>query len=256
MILCLDIGNTHVFGGFFSDNRLELTFRYPTQTACSSDQFGLFVKSFLREHNVSPDGVRAAIMGSVVPSLDYSISSACMKYFRVSPLVLRLGVRTGLKAKVKEPATMGADRIATAVGASDRFPSHDLIICDFGTATTVGVVSREKEFLGGVIMPGIRISMESLANATAKLAPVEIVRPRQALGKTTESNIQAGLYFGQLAATRDIIARLRNEAGFGSDTKVIGTGGYAHLFEEEELFSENIPNLVLFGLHVILKRNL
>ncbi|MBI2602406.1 MAG: type III pantothenate kinase [Deltaproteobacteria bacterium] len=256
MILCLDIGNTHIFGGFFSDDQLKLSFRYPTQNACSSDQFGLFVKSFLREHETDPGCVKAVILGSVVPSLDYSISSACVKYFGITPLVLRLGVRTGLKAKVKEPATVGADRIATAVGASELFPHQDLIICDFGTATTVGAVSKDKEFLGGVIMPGIRISMEALSSATAKLAPVEILKPAFALGKTTESNIQAGLYFGQLAAAREVIARLKEEAHFASDTKVIGTGGYAHLFEDEHLFSDNVPNLVLFGLLAILKKNL
>lgn len=256
MILCLDIGNTHIYGGIFQEKELFLSFRYPSKGSCTSDQFGLFLKAFLRENEISPESIKGISIGSVVPSLDYSISSACMKYFNLTPLFLKPGVKTGLNLSVKTPTAIGADRIANAVAANHLFPNRDLIVIDFGTASTICAISADKDYLGGAIYPGIRTTMEALCNFTAKLGPVEILQPSQALGKTTEHNIQSGLYYAQLGAARELIARIREEAKFQSKPYVVGTGGYAYLFKDEDIFSVNISNLVLEGLRIIYEKNI
>jgi type III pantothenate kinase len=255
MILCLDIGNTHIFGGIFDEQKLLVTFRYPSKNMCTSDQFGLFLKSFLREHELPAQNIKAISLSSVVPSIDYTITSACMKYFNISPILLKPGLKTGLKLSVKSPTSIGADRIANAVAAVQKFPDQNIIILDFGTATTVCAVSATKEYLGGAILPGIRVCMESLYNFTAKLTPVEILNPRFALGKTTEHSVQSGLFYSQVGTCREIIHRIKREAQFHENTKIIGTGGYALLFEEEDIFSENIPDLVLHGLRIVYEKN-
>ena len=255
MILCLDVGNTHIFGGLFEESVLKLSFRYPSKSMVTSDQFGLFLKAFLREHEISASTIQAISMGSVVPSLDYSISSACMKYFNLHPIMVKPGVKTGLTLSVATPNEMGADRIANAVAAVHKFPNQDLILIDFGTATTLCAITSNKEYLGGAIYPGIKTTMEALCSFAAKLVPVEIRHPGHALGKTTETNIQAGLFYTQLGAARELTTRITKEAQFRTTPKIIGTGGYAHLFDSENLFSVNIPNLVLDGLRLIYEQN-
>ena len=255
MILCFDIGNTHIFGGIFVGKEIAFSFRYPSKNMCTSDQFGLFLKAFLAEHQLEPKGIRAISFSSVVPSLEYTIVSACVKYFNITPLQLKPGVKSGLKLCVKTPTSLGADRIANAVAAVNLFPDQDLIVVDFGTASTICAISATKEYLGGAIMPGIKTAMESLSLATAKLAAVEILAPEQALGKTTEHNIQSGLYYMQVGACRELIGRIKQEVGFGTGLKIIATGGYAHLFEHEDIFQVNIPNLSLLGLRIIYEKN-
>lgn len=255
MILCLDVGNTHIFGGIFEEDTLLFSFRYPSKTMCTSDQFGLFLKAFLREHNIPASSIQAVSMGSVVPSMDYSIGSACVKYFNLHPIIVKPGIKTGLNLCVETPNEMGADRIATAVAAVYKYPHQDLILIDFGTATTLCAISSNKDYLGGAIYPGIKTTMEALCSFAAKLVPVEIRNPGHALGKTTATNIQSGLYYTQLGAARELITRITKEAGFRTEPRIIGTGGYAHLFESENLFSVNIPNLVLDGLRLIYEQN-
>ena len=255
MILCLDIGNSHIFGGVFQQAQLKQRFRYSSQQVCTSDQFGLFLKTVLRENNIEPDAIQKIAISSVVPSLDYSITAACIKYFNINPLLLKAGIKTGLKLCVKNPLEVGADRIANAIAAADHFESKNVIVVDFGTATTVCVVNAKKEYLGGTIMPGIKIAMQSLHQHAAKLAPVDIVKPNQVLGKTTETNIQSGIYFSQLGSVKEIIRRLKNENFSNQELIVIATGGFAHLFEEEKIFTLIIPDLVLQGLRLVLEKN-
>jgi type III pantothenate kinase len=254
-MLCLDIGNSHIFGGFFVEDTLQFSFRYPSTTPVTSDQFGLFLKGMMLEHRQDPSHIKAIAISSVVPSLDYSIVSACIKYFGITPLQLKPGIKTGLKLKVKNPLEVGADRVANAVAAINQLPNKNMIIIDFGTATTICAINYNKEYLGGAIMPGIKMAMESLHNHTARLAPVDILKPAEMLGKTTETNIQSGLYYGQLGATREIIHHIKNVTFKNQESIVLATGGYAHLFENEKLYNLLISDLVLHGLKIILKIN-
>lgn len=255
MILCLDIGNTHIYGGVFVGKKIKLRFRYPSLSPCTSDTFGLFLKNVLRENKLDPDSVKAISISSVVPSMDYSVNAACIKYFSITPLELKPGTKTGLNINTKNPLELGADRIANSVGAMHQFPNRNLIIMDLGTATTICVVTKDNSYLGGAILPGLKTSMEALCQNAEKLSPVDIVRPKKVLGKTTATNMQSGIYYGQLGATKEIVSRLKAEVFPGEETLTIGTGGYAYFFEKEDLFDVNVPDLVLQGVYLVWERN-
>lgn len=255
MILCLDVGNTHIYGGVFSNEKIKVTFRYPSISPCTSDTFGLFLRQVLRENQCEPKEVSAIVISSVVPALDYSINSACIKYFNLNPLTLKPGIKTGLKIDLKNPLELGADRIANAVAATSLYPNQNLIVIDFGTASTVCALSKENVYLGGAILPGIKTSMESLSKNAAKLSIVDIVRPKHVLGKTTTTNVQSGIYFGHLGSIREIIQRMHSEVFADQASFIIATGGYSHLFEQEGLFDIIIPELVLQGLYRVWQKN-
>lgn len=247
MLLCLDIGNSQLHGGVF-DGGLRLQFRKTTHPLGSSDEFGVFFVSVLRENGVDPAAVRSVAICSVVPTAIYPVRNACMKYFRCDPFVLQAGVKTGLKVKYRNPHEVGADRIAGAIGATLRRPASNIIVVDCGTATTLDVVTAAGDYLGGAILPGVGISVETLAGRTAKLPTVEIARPAVALGRSTIESIQSGVYHGHAGAIRRLVDELTREV-FGSEPRsVIGTGGFARLLEPENLFEEIVPELVLLGL--------
>lgn len=255
MILCLDIGNTHIFGGLMQDNTILLRFRYPSDHTMTSDVLGLFLRDVIQANQFDPSAVNGVSICSVVPALDYTVRAACRKYFKLSPLFLKPGVKTGLKLGIKNPLELGADRIANAIAAIERYPKRHLIVVDYGTATTVCVINKHNTYLGGAILPGFKLSMESLSQKAAKLSAVDILKPDNALGKTTATNIQAGLYFGQLGATKEIIAQLNATVFTDEAPIVISTGGYAHLLQSEQLFTENLPDLVLDGLYLVWQKN-
>lgn len=257
MLLCLDIGNSQIFGGLFDDeNVLQVQFRRTSQLRSSSDELGVFFRSVLRENDVNPDSITQVAICCVVPDLLYSLRACCQKYFNLEPLVLRPGIKTGLKIQYRDPKEVGADRIADAVGATTMFPGRNLIVADFGTATTLCAITKNREFLGGNIIPGVRLSMEALEERTAQLPAVEILPPRQALGRSTIESIQSGLYWSNVGMVRELIGRIAVEE-FASDDPpvVIGTGGFAALFNREKLFDHVVPDLILEGLKEIVRLN-
>jgi type III pantothenate kinase len=256
MILCLDIGNSQIFGGVFDNEKIKLRFRYDTRQSSTSDQLGIFLKNVLREHNLDGSKVEQISICSVVPSLDYSIRAACKKYFNVEPFFLKAGVKTGIKIKYYNPPEVGADLIAGALGAIQHYPGRNIVVVDFGTATTFSVISAGKEFLGGVILAGIKLCMDALQINTAKLFPVEIIPSKTVVGRSTTESIQSGLYYGQLGAIHELIQRITQEIFNGDPPIVIGTGGFAHLFENEKLFTIIDSDLVLNGLYYGLNINL
>ena len=248
MILCLDIGNSHVFGGLLEGDTTLFTFRKTSGKTATSDEIGLFLRGVLRENGHDPAAIDAIALCSVVPQLAYSIDAACRKYFGIEPFVLRAGVRTGLKILYRNPREVGADRIANAIGAIDRHPGADLLVVDLGTATTVDAIRAGRDYVGGAIMPGLRLSMQALDHGTSKLRSVEIVRPERYLGQTTAASIQSGLFHGHLGALRHILSGIAKERFSGEKPTVVATGGFAHLFAEAEVFDEIVPELVLHGL--------
>ena len=248
MLFCLDIGNSQIHGGVFDGETLRCQFRKTTHPLGSSDEFGVFFTAVLRENGVDPQKVRRAAVCAVVPPALYPVRSACVKYFRCEPFVLQAGVKTGLKVRYRNPHEVGADRIAGAVAATQRRPGASIIVVDCGTATTFDVITAEADYLGGAILPGIGISVETLAGRTAKLPTVEITRPATALGRSTVESIQAGVYHGHVGAIRQLLGELAREAFAGQRPHVVGTGGFARLLEPEKLFDEIVPELVLLGL--------
>lgn len=256
MILCLDVGNTQMHGGVFSGDHLELQFRKASKGGASSDEMGLFFRSVLRENGIAPEDIRQVSLCTVVPEVLHSLKNSFRKYFNLSPFVLQAGVKTGLKVKYRNPVEVGSDRIANAIAATHLFPNENIVVVDFGTATTFCAINREKEYLGGAIIPGMRIAMQSLESNTSKLPAVEIVPCEQALGRSTVESIQSGLYFGTLGATREIVAQMKREVFHNEQPLVIGTGGFAGLFKDAKVYDREIPDLVLKGLLLALKMNM
>jgi type III pantothenate kinase len=248
MLLCLDVGNTQIFGGVYSGDELRATFRRTSNVRASSDEFGTFFRAVLRENGVDPNEIDSAALCSVVPDVLHSLRNCFRKYFRLEPFVLQPGVKTGLKIRYRNALEVGGDKIANAIGAITRYPGRNHIIVDFGTATTLCAVSSEKEYLGGIITPGIYTSMAALESNTARLPVVEIVRPAEVLGRSTIESIQSGLYYGTLATVRTLAASIAGEHFANAQPLVIGTGGFGRLFEEERLFDAFIPELSLIGL--------
>ena len=248
MLLCLDVGNTQIHGGVFSGDTLRCQFRKSTQPLGSTDEIGIFLVAVLRESGVDPRAVDRVAICSVVPAALHPLRGASKQYFGQEPFVLQAGVKTGLKVRYRNPLEVGADRIAGAVAAAQRHPGRNLIVVDCGTATTFDVVTAGGDYLGGVILPGIGVSAETLASRTAKLPRVEIARPETILGRSTVESIQSGLYHGHTGAIRHIVAGLTAEVFAGDKPVVVGTGGFARMLEEERLFDELVPELVLLGL--------
>ena len=205
MLLTIDVGNSQIHGGVFDGDNLRLQFRKTTQPVGSSDEFGVFLRTVLRENDVDPRQIDRVAICSVVPPVAYPLRAACVKYFNCEPFVLQAGVKTGLKIKYRNPAEVGADRVACAIAAAQMHPGKDVLVVDCGTATTVEVVTATGDYLGGAILPGIGISAEMLSSRTAKLPRVEIARPEAALGRTSAESIQSGLYHGHVGAIRNVI---------------------------------------------------
>ncbi len=256
MLLCLDIGNSDIHGGVFDGGQLRCQFRKSTHPLGSADELGVFFSAVLRENGVDPKAVTETAICSVVPAATRALRHACLHYFGSEPFILQAGVKTGLKIRYKNPQEVGADRIANAMAAAQRHAARSILVVDCGTATTFDVITATGDYLGGAILPGLEVAAQSLASHTAKLSRVEISRPENALGRTTTESIQGGLYFGHVGAIRHLLNKLTREAFPGEAPWIIGTGGFASLFEREELFSEIVPDLVLQGLRhaVILNR--
>lgn len=255
MILCLDIGNTHVTGGVFDGPELKLDFRKASRPLISADEFGLFLRGVLQSNEVSPEEILQITMCSVLPEGTLAMKTACRKYFSIDPFVIRIGMRTGLKIHYRNPMEVGADRIANAIAAIHHYPDRDLVVVSFGTATTFCAIGADKTYRGGVILPGVRISLEALVTRAARLASVEVAAVDHVVGRSTAESIQSGLYYGQIGMTREIIGRIRDEAFRGQQPLVIGTGEFAELFAACGLLDVIHPELALKGLYLALMMN-
>lgn len=255
MRLCLDVGNTHIYGGVRHQDKFLFHFRYASSEVMTSDQFGVFLLSLLREHNLSKTQIKQVAIASVVPQLDYSIRSACLKYFEQEPFFLKLGAKTGIKILYKNPQEVGADLIAGAIAAVEHYPNQNILVFDLGTATTCMAVSKNKEFYGGAIFPGVRVSMKSLQSNTAKLSSVEIIQPKQFIGRSTVECIQSGIFYGHLGMMKELALNFTQDLFAHEKPKIIGTGGFAQLFMDHAIFDSVLPDLVLEGLNLAAEQN-
>lgn len=255
MILCIDVGNTQLYGGLFIDGKVVLHFRKISDKGSSSDEIGIFLRSAIRENGYDPNDIERIAFCSVVPDVNHSLVNSCRHYFNMEPFCLKSGVKTGLEIKYNNPVEVGSDRIANAIGALKHYPNRDLIIADFGTATTFDAVTSKKEYLGGAIVPGMKIAMQSLEERTAKLPKVEIVSPSVSCGRSTVESIQSGLYYGGLGTIKEITKRMIKEQFNGEKPVIIGTGGFSGLFRDAGVFDEIIPDLVLDGIYLAQEMN-
>jgi type III pantothenate kinase len=255
LILALDVGNSQIYCGVFRDRKLVTQFRHASTARSTSDEIGVFLRGALRENDVDPEEIQTIAISSVVPELNYSLRSCCQKYFKIEPMLMRPGIKTGLKIAYKDPKEVGSDRIADAIGAVKLFPDRNLIVVDFGTATTVCAITKDRTFLGGNIMPGVRLAMEVLESKTAKLPSVEIKPCKSAIGRTTIESIQSGLYWSNVGMIRELTQRITDEAFADEAPLVIATGGFSHLFDREALFDHVVSDLILTGLLEALRLN-
>ncbi len=248
MFLCLDIGNTDLYGGVCRGREPVAEFRCANGSRTSGDEFGIFLTRILEHRGVAADSIRAVAVASVVPDCNRMVQEACQRYLGLRPLFLQAGVRTGLKIRTRNPGEVGADRIANAMAAVELYPRADRIVVDMGTATTFCAINRDDAYLGGVIAAGIGLSMRALARGTAKLPHVDLEFPQDCLGRSTIESIQSGLFYGHLGLLREVVSRLTREAFEGRPPVVIATGGHSRFFKEEPLLTAHVPDLVLRGL--------
>jgi type III pantothenate kinase len=252
MLLTFDIGNTVVHIGVFDGGNLITTLRMSTDTRRLADEYGGMVINLLHLKGIDPTRVTAACMCSGVPPLTAVFNEVCHTFFRVTPLVVSAGVRTGLPIRY-EPRELGADRIADAVAAIELYGSP-VIVVDLGTATVFDAVSRDGEYLGGAIAPGISLAADSLFFNTSQLRRVELVAPKSAIGNNTTAALQAGLVFGYAGLVTSMVERFKAE--IGTDAKVIGTGGLVNVIAKETpVFNEINQDLTLAGLRLIYQLN-
>lgn len=256
MTLTIDIGNTTTNCGLFDGEKIVLQVRLTTNRNASSDEIGIFLRSSLRENGFDWKNVEKIGICSVVPSVNYSWSSACSKYLGHDPLFIQAGIKTGLKLKFSNTKEIGADLIAAAMGAVAVKPDTDLIIVDMGTATTLEIVTKDREFMGGTILAGLKISVEALATGTAKLPSVEIAKPEHACATNTIEAIQSGLYYGTAGAIKELCAQYQKSNFGGKKPYIIATGGFSKIFADCNLFDEIVPELVLSGVKCAIDLNL
>lgn len=243
-----------MFGGVFAGDVIRQRFRL-TSKISTSDELGIFLRSVLRENQCSPEAITTIGICSVVPQFDYSLRAACVKYFSIEPFFLQVGVKTGLNIKYKNPQEVGADRIANAIAATQQFPEQNIIVIDFGTATTFCALDKAKNYLGGAIMPGVRLAVDALSDNTAKLPSVEIVKVKQAVGRTTIASIQSGVFWGALGSSREILKQMKQEAFPGEEVVVLATGGFASMFEQYAIYDHLMADLVLHGVRMAVNLN-
>jgi type III pantothenate kinase len=253
MLLALDIGNTAITIGVFEGETLRARWSIATDVENLVDEYAILLLNLLRTSGLGPGDVDGAILGSVVPSLTPVFQEVCRRYFSVAPLVVDPGVRTGVRILYDSPRDVGADRVIDAVAAIKLY-GPPLIVVDFGTATVFDAISKEGDYVGGAIAPGIGISMEALFERTAKLPRIELERPKTAIGKTTVSAMQSGIVFGYVGLIEGIAARMKEE--LGGDAKVVATGGLAPLIARETPIIQFVNvDLTLIGLRLIQEAN-
>jgi type III pantothenate kinase len=253
MLLTIDIGNTVVTLGLFDDERLVTTLRVATDIRRQSDEYGVTLTNLLALKGFRGEQIASACLCSVVPPLTVVFQDVCRDYFGVTPLLVSAGVRTGMPILYDSPRDVGADRIADAVAATKMYGAP-LIVVDLGTATVFDAVSRDGEYLGGAIAPGINLAADALFLNTSQLRRVELVAPDAAIGRNTTAALQSGLVLGYAGLITGMIARFKKE--LGQDARVIGTGGLVRVIAREaDVFDEINQELTLIGLRIIYQMN-
>jgi type III pantothenate kinase len=253
MLLVIDVGNTNTVIGLFEGDELIHNWRTRTVANHTVDEYGILIINLLKSNKISANSVKDIVISCVVPPMLNILEPLSEKYFHLKPLIVGPGIKTGMPIYYDNPREVGADRIVNAVAAYDKY-GGDLIIVDFGTATTFDYVSKNGEYMGGCISPGIAISVEALFEKASKLPRVEFGRPKNIVAKDTVSSMQAGIMFGYAGLVDGIIERMKQEVK--SNPKVIGTGGLAVVIAPETKSIEIVDDmLTLEGLRLIYLKN-
>jgi len=259
MLLAINVGNTNTVLGLYhpadagKPAELAADWRLTTPYGQTSDELGLLFRTLFATRGFSTESVDGIAIASVVPPLDSALRHATEALFKLRPLFIEPGIKTGLPILVDSPGEVGADRIVNCAAAFEKFGGPAIVV-DIGTATNFDVVSRKGEFLGGAIAPGLGISADALFARAARLSRVEIKKPLKVVGTNTTDNLQIGLYYGHIGMIDGILERMIAE--LGPDTKTVATGGFATLLAPDSKFIQDVdPMLTLTGLRLIFERN-
>ena len=253
MLLVFDIGNSNIVLGTYEGKKLLRHWRISTDRQKTGDEYGMLINNLFRFQGIRMSDVTAIIISSVVPPLVVPLAKMCERYFRLRPLIVGPGIKTGIKLRYENPREIGADRIVNSVGAYEQF-GGPLIVVDIGTATTFDIVAENGDYLGGVIAPGIGISSEALFQRAAQLPRVALVTPRTIICRNTVTAMQAGVIFGFVGQIDEIVRRIKAE--MKQDMRVIATGGMAKMISRESKTIDKVDNfLTLTGLRVLYERN-
>jgi type III pantothenate kinase len=249
MLLAVDIGNTNVTLGVFDGNKLHATYRLATHVSQMPDEYAVYIMNLLRHRAIDIANIKEGAISCVVPPLLSTFNELFQRYFNIAPLVVEPGIKTGIRIRMDNPREVGGDRIANAAGAISLYKGP-IIVVALGTATVFDTISKDKEYLGGAVAPGIAIAAEALYTRTAALPRVEMVRPKKAIGTNTIAAMQSGIILGYAGLIDGVVARIQEE--LGEKATVVATGGYASLMAKEARSINKVnPNLTLIGIKVI-----
>ncbi|MFP4623587.1 MAG: type III pantothenate kinase [Gemmatimonadota bacterium] len=248
MIFTIDIGNTETVLGIFDGEELAAHWRLSTHHERTADEYGILLRSLLRESQIQCNALEGAVIASVVPPLTHALEDACARYLDLPPLLVEPGADLPIRLAVEEPLSVGADRIANTLAAAHLY-RMDTIVVDLGTATTFDCIAADGTFLGGIIAPGIRTGAETLTRRTAKLPRVDIEPPRSVIGRRTDTALQSGIFYGAVDAIDGMVRRIQEE--WTAQTRTVATGGLARLLAPHCRTIDHVePFLTLHGLRI------
>ncbi|MDA8251420.1 MAG: type III pantothenate kinase [Rhodospirillales bacterium] len=253
MLLAFDAGNTNVVAAIHDGRTWRGIWRIATDPQRTSDEYAVWLLSLLSLRGLKREDVSVAVVGTVVPAALYHLRHLCRDWFDVEPLIVRSNLDWGFEIKVDNPDEVGADRLLNVLAAHARY-GGPLMVIDFGTATTFDVADRNGAYLGGVIAPGINLSIEALHRAAARLPRIGMGRPQAVIGTNTVAAMQSGVFWGYVGLVEGLVARIKAE--YDADLKVIATGGLAPLMAEGTTLIEHIDaDITLEGLRLLAQRN-
>lgn len=254
MLLAIDVGNTNVVFAVFDGDKIAGQWRISSDARRTSDEYGVWLVQVMERAGLEPKKITGAVVASVVPQTLFDLRMLAKNYFGCELLIIGApGTNTGIAAKIDNPKEVGADRLVNAFAAWARY-KQALIVVDFGTATTFDVVSSAGDYIGGIIAPGVNLSLETLHRAAAKLPNVAVMRPEKVIGTNTIGAMQSGIYYGYAGLIEGIITRVRGE--YGSPMKIIATGGLASLYAKACPVIEHLePDLTIYGLKELFELN-
>ena len=256
MLLAIDIGNTETTLGVFEGEELRATWHLATAIHRMADEYATLMLDLMHYKGIDASDIKGIALCSVVPPLTATFEQLSQRYFEISPLVVAAGIKTGVRIRMDNPREVGADRIANAAAAHHLYRGP-IIIVDLGTATTFDTISKDGDYLGGAIAPGIATAAEALFTQASMLPRVELVRPKYAIGTNTITAIQSGIIFGYVGLIEGVVARIQKELEeIEEKATVVATGGYAELIAKETSVIDVVnPNLTLIGLRLIYQMN-
>jgi len=253
MLLAIDIGNTNIVLGAFEGDRLVESWRVGTKTSITSDEYAMILKDLFGFRGIEFKQIQGIVISSVVPPLLPVMTEMSRAFFGIEPMIVTSELKTGITFRYDNPKEIGADRIVNAAAAFKQF-GGPLIIVDFGTATTFCAITKNGEYLGGAIVPGIKISAEALFQRASKLPRFELVKPATVIGRDTVSAMQAGMLYGYAGLVDGIVERMKRE--LSQDARVVATGGLAELVAPETKSIQDIRrHLTLEGLWLLYELN-